>query len=101
MNNKYARWKDDRGDTGRVTKTVDEDTTSAVIRTVAICADRDPAALPPLNEVIDADALNAIFGPTPRGTPRPGGTLVFSYVGYRVQVTGSEEVSVEPIAHEE
>lgn len=71
-----------------------------VIRTVAVYANKEPEELPPLNSVIDADALEALFGPRLDGTSRQGsGEVRFRYAGYMVRVSADGDVQVEP-AHE-
>jgi hypothetical protein len=43
---------------------------------------------PPLNEVIDVDALESLF-------PSDTGIVTFEYHGYEVTVTHSERISIE------
>lgn len=71
---------------------------SEVIRTVAAYADKEPEDLPPLNEVIDADALEALFGPRPDGTARQAtGEVRFQYAGFLVCVAADGQVALEPV----
>lgn len=54
-----------------------------------------PRVLRPLYEVIDPDALDALFGPTASGDCRNGGTVTFRYDGCEVTV-GDDLVRVRP-----
>jgi len=65
----------------------------AVVETLADALDRDPLDLPPLNDVLDPDALDALFADTPGGTVREG-AFVFECCGCTVAVLGSDEVGV-------
>lgn len=87
----------DPGERGRIVTKIEGSTSSEVIRTVSVHANKEPEALPSLNDAIDPDALDSVFGPRANGTPRRGGTLVFPYAGYRVRVIGNREVEVEPL----
>jgi hypothetical protein len=77
-----------------------ESASSRVVVAVAEATGTDPAELPPLYEVIDPDALDAVFGAGVDGT---GGDrqweddreLRFSYAGREVSVR-SDEVTVGP-----
>lgn len=44
----------------------------------------DPVEIDPLGEVVDADALDALFGPRFDGTNRSGGSITLKYCGRRV-----------------
>lgn len=50
----------------------------------------------PLNDVVDPDALDALFTPRRDGAPRAGGTVSFTLAGVSVTVTDGVEVTVEP-----
>lgn len=68
-----------------------------IIRTVAVHANEEPEDLPPINDAIDTDALEAIFSPRQDGTPRRGtGMVVFRYAGYGVRVEADGTVEVQP-----
>lgn len=55
----------------------------------------DPAALPPLYDVVDPDALDALFAPTVGDADGRSGIHVrFTYVGLDVVVRGDGEVDV-------
>ncbi len=70
-------------------------TSMQVVWAVAEETGADPTSLPPLNHVIDTDALNALFRPASNvGRPgRPDCELRFSYAGQDVLVRG-EEITV-------
>lgn len=55
-----------------------------VIDAVSTATDTDPMVLDPLAEVVDVDALDALFGPKLDGTRRPGGSVTLEYCGRRV-----------------
>lgn len=63
--------------------------TTAVLEAVATCTRQDMLDLDPLDEVIDADALNDLLRPRADGTPRTNVSVEFSYQGYLVSVEGS------------
>lgn len=60
--------------------------------TVAAYSDTRPLELPALHDVIDPDALDALF------RSREGdGTVVFRYAGYEVTVGSDGEVDLAPV----
>lgn len=69
----------------------------AVVDAVAERLGTDPEDLrPPLSEVVNPDALNALFAPTPSGDPRTGeGRVEFTYANQRVVVRADGTVHVE------
>ncbi|RKD93354.1 HalOD1 output domain-containing protein [Halopiger aswanensis] len=71
----------------------DESLTVQLVQAIADAADVDPVDLsPPLYDVVDPEALEALFAPTDGGTTRRG-RIEFSYAAYRVTVSvagGSE-----------
>ena len=64
-----------------------------IVRAVATETGEDPAALAPLYEYVDPDALKSLFAPT-NGTDRRGGTVEFAYDGHQVSVTFGEQCSI-------
>ena len=67
---------------------------NAVVERVAKAEDVDPRELNvPLYEVIDPDALDALFAPTGDG-PRPVGKVTFEFCGHTVVVAGDRTVSL-------
>lgn len=74
-----------------------ESTSSAVVRAVSAVEGRDSRSLPPLGEVLDPDALNAVFDSRADGTPRPGGRLTFVYSKCRITVDNGEYITLQPI----
>ena len=74
-----------------------ESTSTAVVRAVSAVEGRDPRSMRPLTDVLDPDALDALFGPRHDGTPRPGGSLTFVYSRCRVTVDNGEYLTLHPI----
>lgn len=74
-----------------------ESTSAAVLRAVSAVEDRDPRSLRPLTDVVDPDALDALFGARDDGTPRSGGRLTFVYSRSRVTVENGEYLTLRPI----
>lgn len=69
----------------------------AVINAVADAKDVSTVDVtPPLYDVIDPDALEAVVASMTRRPGEPTGRVEFSYSGYEVTVTGDEDVSVTP-----
>ena len=66
----------------------------AVVSAVANEAGLDLVELPPLNEVIDPDALNALFTSRSETTVS---RICFQYAGYEVAVEGSGAVDVQSV----
>lgn len=90
-------------DTGTARKQFDgrtEPPSIAVVSLVAAVAGCDPAELEPLSDVLDPDALDELFAPTPTGRHRTDGRVEFSYHGYDVTVYSYGVVEVEPTGDE-
>ncbi|WP_254864078.1 HalOD1 output domain-containing protein [Halovivax gelatinilyticus] len=72
------------------------------VRIVTEVAERegvDPTMLrPPLHDVIDPEALEALFAPTPTSDRTAGGSVTFAYCGYDVTVAADGTISVSEIA---
>lgn len=69
-------------------------------RTIAAVAEAlevDETDLPPLNDVVDLDALDALFAPQFDGSPRPGGRVSFQYLDHDVLVCEDGTVIVTPV----
>ena len=79
------------------TLTGEEETSAAVVSAVADAKGVDPLELDPLYDVIDADALDAIFSPA-QGTAPRSAELRFSMAGCEVVVRGTGEVVVSTAA---
>ena len=75
-----------------------EPVSTAVVRAVAALEDREPDSLRPLADVLDPEALDALFETKPDGKPRAGGHLSFVYSTCRVTVDNGEYLSVQPLA---
>lgn len=81
-----------------------ESVSRAVVRAVSAVEGRNPESLRPLGEVLDPDALDALFGSRADGTSRPGGRLSFVYSTCRVTVDNGEYLTlqpIEPLLHDE
>lgn len=72
-----------------------ETLSTAIITAMAEHEGIDPVELDhPLYEVVDPDALDALFPVQRDGTGAPIGRLSFSYNGYEVHVTSDGDVRV-------
>lgn len=69
-----------------------------IVDLVAGAADRSILELTPLYDVVDPDALNALFGRGRESSGRPQ-TFAFTYEGYRVTVCGDGTVTVTRPEH--
>jgi len=75
----------------------DESVSTAVVCAVSAVEGVDERSLRPLAEVLDPDALNALFDSRGDGTPRPGGRLTFVYSKCSVTVDNGEYLTLHPI----
>ena len=75
----------------------DESVSRAVVRGVSAVEGRDPRALRPLSDVLDPDALDALFEARYDGRPRIGGQLSFIYSNCAVTVDNGEYLSIDPL----
>jgi hypothetical protein len=67
-----------------------------VVESVAAAEGVDPVELtPPLNDIVDLDALDALFSPV-GGVPRAVGRVEFRYGEHLVVVGADGTVTVEP-----
>lgn len=71
---------------------------AAVVKTVSVAEDREPETLDPIYDVVDPDALDAIFGRTTADARDPDIQVSLIYAGYRVTVRGDGVVTAEPLA---
>jgi hypothetical protein len=86
----------ERGDDGvRMFHADDPETGLAtdVVLAVAEISESDPTELPPLSDVIDADALDRLFGPDHSGDGSD--RVSFNYHGYRVTVCRDGEIMLQ------
>ena len=74
-----------------------ESVSTAVVRAVSAVEGREPCSLRPLTDVVDTDALDALFESRPNGQPRTGGCLSFIYSDCRVSIDNGEYLSIEPL----
>jgi hypothetical protein len=72
----------------------DESVADSVVRAVARRSGRDPLALPPLQTVVDCDALDGLFGRRRGGRPVPEHVSVqFEYAGHTVTLADGRVVA--------
>lgn len=67
--------------------------TVAVVEQVANRENVEPLDIPPLNDVIDPDALEALFDDPETAADR----VTFNFHGYEVVVEGPEQVQATPL----
>jgi hypothetical protein len=73
----------------------DESVSTAVVRAVSAIEGREPRSLRPLSDVLDPDALDALFEPRSNGRPRIGGQLSFIYSNCVVTIDNGEYLSLD------
>lgn len=79
--------------------TPDTPIAEAVVLAVAEAEGVEPEALDrPLTDVVDPDALAALFATTADGRSRAGGRITFEYCGHQVVVDASGDVAVDESA---
>jgi hypothetical protein len=72
----------------------------AVVEAVCRVVGESPTAIDPLAEVIDPEALDALFRPTGQEPARSDGTVTFAFCGCEVVVCGTGEITVVPLEGE-
>lgn len=77
----------------------DEPVSTAVVRAVSAVEGRDPQSLPPLVDVLNTDALDALFAPRYDGSARTGGRLSFVYSNCRLTVDNGEYLTLHPLEY--
>lgn len=65
-----------------------------VLKAVADREGVDVTDLPPLDDIVNPDALDEVFARKHDGTPRQGGRITFSYAGYSVTVHSDQGVEL-------
>lgn len=70
---------------------------TAVIQTVAIASDREPASLEPLYKTVDPDALDALLGSSEIYSTDGDTTVSFVFAGHDVLVEKDGTVVVGPV----
>lgn len=68
-----------------------------VLQTVAAYENVPTTELPPLFEVVDPDALAALFASPPGSPTRTRGMVTFPYSGYLLTVSADGSVDAEPV----
>ena len=66
----------------------------ALVEAVAHREGVDPTELPPLYDVVDPDALEALFAPRSGGRPTGVREVSLSYCGYDVVIRGDRTVEL-------
>lgn len=84
-----------RGDTVEYEIGTEEPVSMAVIRAVSAVEGREPQHLRPLGEVLDTDALDALFDVQGNGSPRTGGRVSFTYSNCEVSVDNGEYLTLD------
>jgi len=77
------------------TLTTEASVSTAVIEAVAEAAETEPDELPVLTNVVDPDALDALFAGS-----ETTGSVQFQYAGYDVTVSADRTIQVRPSAQE-
>ncbi|WP_222920140.1 HalOD1 output domain-containing protein [Natrinema sp. SYSU A 869] len=67
--------------------------TAQIVEAVAAQKEVDPLDLQPLYEIVDPEALEALFAPTSAGTERDG-RIEFTYAGCRVTLAAAGERTI-------
>jgi len=73
----------------------DETVSTAVVRAVGAVEGRNPQSLRPLTNVLDTEALDALFACRGDGAARIGGRLSFVYSACRLTVDNGEYLTVQ------
>ena len=69
--------------------------TNQILTAIAESTDQSVEDLGPLYDVIDPEALDALFAPRADGSPRPVGEVSFQYAGYWVTVSSGGAVEID------
>ena len=79
----------------------DESTSVEVSKAIDKCTEAYPRDTETLHEVVDPDALDAIFVPIDEDTPRSSGRISFIFRGCRVTVIHGEYLTITPVTMDE
>jgi len=71
----------------------EEPVSDALVYAVSTVLDEDPTALTPLGEVVEVDAINALFGHSSDASRDV--RLSFEYEGFLVTISGRGEITLE------
>jgi hypothetical protein len=66
-----------------------------VVEAVAVVTEQDPTEMAPISEVIETDALDALFESTNR-SPRMSGSVEFEYADCLVRVSAAGKIGIVP-----
>jgi Halobacterial output domain 1 len=69
--------------------------TNQILTAIAESTHRSVEDLGPLYDVIDPEALDALFARRADGSPRPVGKISFQYAGYWVTVSSDGAVEID------
>jgi len=75
----------------------DESVSKAVVRAVSAIEGLEPRSLRPLSDVLDPDALDALFEARSDGRPRIGGQILFVYSNCVVTIDNGEYLTLDPL----
>lgn len=85
-----------RDDDSRATDPdANEPVTARILRAVAADSDSSITELPPLYDVIDPDALDALFSPSIDTPDRSVKSVRFRYAGFLIDVSADGSVALE------
>ena len=79
----------------------DESTSVAVSKAIDRCDYADGRDTETLHDVVDSDALDAIFAPIDEVRPRASGRISFIFRGCRVTVSHGEYLTITPARTDE
>lgn len=74
-----------------------ESVSAAVLRAVSAVKGRKPASLQPLSDVLDPDALDALFDPRANDGLQTDGRLSFSYSSCHITIENGELLIIEQL----
>jgi hypothetical protein len=88
---------DAASDPGLFTWTADRSVSEQVVQAVADVSGNSITEIEPLNDAVDADALNNLFSTKLDGSVREGGYLAFEYANHLVTVFASGRIEVTDV----
>ena len=78
-----------------------ESTSVAVSKAIDRCNKAEPRDSETLHEVVDPDALDAIFAPIDKDIPRSSGQVSFIHRGCLVTISQNEYLTITPVTMDE
>lgn len=76
---------------------VNESVSTAIVRAVSAVKGRKPGTLRPLTDVVDPEALDALFESRSDDVPRTGGRLSIVYSSCHITIDNGEFLTIEPL----